>query len=440
MECVLASGFKNRPARQKHAGTPGELRTGKKDFSFPPRKRFVSFGGKYLMSNFVSKEQYQQACCIDLSEWLLSHHPDDVTVKYGSVLLINDEHVSVKLGFHGFHNFKTGESGNNVDYLTHFLGYSYPEAVLALLDEEEGDGPEDDPDTSLSCTSKDRQDILHFMVSTLEFSYEKALQLLTEENLQKIFQFWRGYGASLENAVYTVCGSPSGKSADAPAAAGSKISCPPPGSTNRNLYAFLQTRGIPSLIIRDLIDRKLLYQDDHNNAVFVTPQRDYCEIRGTNTFADNRCRNSKSCKEYQEAEHLWCCYMDDCTDYHKSSFHGCRRSRPDRFWYLASGLDSQTKVSSVYVCEAAIDAISLYLIHQQHGITVPAAYVSIGGAGNQQAINRLKKHNGVIIATDHDEAGDTCRDRNPELSTIVPVYKDWNEDLQKGAFYAEEFD
>ena len=132
--------------------------------------------------------------------------------------------------------------------------------------------------------------------------------------------------------------------------------------------------------------------------------------------------------------------MNDCTDYHKSSFHGCRRSRPDRFWYLTNGLDSQAKASSVYVCEAAIDAISLYLIHQQHGINAPAAYVSIGGAGNQQAINRLKKHNGVIIATDHDEAGDACRDRNPELATIVPVYKDWNEDLQKGVFYAEEFD
>lgn len=392
------------------------------------------------MSNFVSKEQYQQACHVDLSEWLLSHHPEEVTVKYGSVLLISDDHISVKLGFHGFHNFKTGESGNNIDYLTHFLGYTYPEAVLALLDEEEGDGPNDAPDVCLSCTSKDRQDILHYMISTLEFSYEEAQQLLSEENLQKIFQFWRGYGAGLETAIYAVCGASSGKSADAPTTSGSKISCPLPGSTNRNLYAFLQSRGIPPLVTRELIDRKLLYQDDHNNVVFITPQRDYCEIRGTNTFADNRCRKSESCKDYQEIKHSWCRYMNDCTDYHNSSFHGCRRSRSDRFWYLTNGLDSQTKVSSIYVCEAAIDAISLYLIHQQHGIITPAAYVSIGGAGNQKAIKRLKKHGGVIIATDHDKAGDACRDRNPELATIVPVYKDWNEDLQKGAFYAEEFD
>lgn len=392
------------------------------------------------MSNFVSKEQYQQACRVDLSEWLLSHHPEEVTVKYGSVLLISDDHISVKLGFHGFHNFKTGASGNNIDYLTNFLGYTYPEAVLALLDEKEGDGPDDAPDVCLSCTSKDRQDILHYMISTLEFSYEEAQQLLSEENLQKIFQFWRGYGAGLETAIYAVCGASSGKSADAPTTSGSKISCPLPGSTNRNLYAFLQSRGIPPLVTRELIDRKLLYQDDHNNVVFITPQRDYCEIRGTNTFADNRCRKSESCKDYQEIKHSWCRYMNDCTDYHNSSFHGCWRSRSDRFWYLTNRLDSQTKVSSIYVCEAAIDAISLYLIHQQHGIITPAAYVSIGGAGNQKAIKRLKKHGGVIIATDHDEAGDACRDRNPELATIVPVYKDWNEDLQKGAFYAEEFD
>ena len=56
-------------------------------------------------------------------------------VEYGCALLLADKHVSVKRGYHGYRNFRTDEKGNNIDYLMNFLGYSYPEAVLALLGE-----------------------------------------------------------------------------------------------------------------------------------------------------------------------------------------------------------------------------------------------------------------------------------------------------------------
>lgn len=73
------------------------------------------------MAVFVSKEQYDQACSVDLYEFLLKNHSYAVKVEYGSVLLLADKHVSVKKGFHGYRNFRTGETGNNVDYLMNFI-------------------------------------------------------------------------------------------------------------------------------------------------------------------------------------------------------------------------------------------------------------------------------------------------------------------------------
>lgn len=88
----------------------------------------------------VSKDQYKRACSVDLYEFLLQNHPSAVKVEYSSALLLADKHVSVKRGYHGYRNFRTDEKGNNIDYLMNFLGYSYPEAVLALIGES-GVGP-----------------------------------------------------------------------------------------------------------------------------------------------------------------------------------------------------------------------------------------------------------------------------------------------------------
>ena len=113
---------------------------------------------------------------------------------------------------------------------------------------------------------------------------------------------------------------------------------------------------IPPETVMFLIQESLLYQDTPSgNAVFVSPDEDYCEIRGTG----NR------------------------------PFHGCRKRSSDRFWYFLT----DPKPEMAYVCEAAIDAVSLMLIHKAQGITDPAVYVSIGGVANQQAIDRLKKRN-----------------------------------------------
>ena len=158
---------------------------------------------------------------------------------------------------------------------------------------------------------------------------------------------------------------------------------------------YLSGRGIPPETVMFLIRENLLYQDvPHGNAVFVSPDEDYCEIRGTSNH----------------------------------SFHGCRKKRTDRFWYLLT----DPKPETAYVCEAAIDAVSLMLIHKAHGKAKPAVYVSIGGVTNQQAINRLKRTKpSVVLAVDNDSAGHDCRQRNPDLPTLIPLGKDWNDDLRQ---------
>ena len=45
----------------------------------------------------------------------------------------------------------------------------------------------------------------------------------------------------------------------------------------------------------------------------------------------------------------------------------------------------------MYVCEAAIDAISLYQLHALAKESQKAIYVSLGGVANQQTIDRLKR-------------------------------------------------
>lgn len=159
------------------------------------------------------------------------------------------------------------------------------------------------------------------------------------------------------------------------------------------IVSYLKSRCINQEFIYSLIKEDLLYQDNHNNAVFVNKERDYCEIRGTGSEV----------------------------------FHGCRKTCSDKFWYVFNDTEPY---QNTFICEAAIDAISLMQIHQLQKYQIPSVYISIGGVSNQQTINRIKKYlNSVILAVDNDSAGELCRIRNRELKSIIPTYKDWNQDL-----------
>ena len=169
----------------------------------------------------------------------------------------------------------------------------------------------------------------------------------------------------------------------------------PANSPYSRVHAYLRQRGLSASLINSMITRRLLYQDvPFGNAVFVTPEQDYCEIRGTLTYTDK-------------------------------PFHGCRKLKTDRFWYYTDSANPQI----AYICEAAIDAVSLYCLYSGSGCEVPAVFVSIGGVSNQQSINRIKKRFPAVLAVDNDEAGHACRNRNLDIPAVFPAFKDWNEDL-----------
>lgn len=165
----------------------------------------------------------------------------------------------------------------------------------------------------------------------------------------------------------------------------------------KNLFAFLKNRSISTETIQKLVKQKLLYQEkSKNNIVFINMERDFAELRGTYTFGN--------------------------------PFHGIvPHSRHDGFWWFRTSRNA----AKAYICEAAIDAISLYELHKIQGNHEEAYYISIAGVAKQPAIDRLKKYKyKLVLAVDNDDAGQNCRNRNSELEYIIPMHKDWNEDLQ----------
>ncbi len=103
----------------------------------------------------------------------------------------------------------------------------------------------------------------------------------------------------------------------------------------------------------------------------------------------------------------------------------------DNFWWFHKPCNIRPK--KAYVCEAAIDAISLYQI-----IDDDAYYCSIGGVSNKNRIQKIID-TGIeaIIAVDgiDDKAANLCRQAFPNCKHLIPTYHDWNADLLMGVRY-----
>lgn len=174
----------------------------------------------------------------------------------------------------------------------------------------------------------------------------------------------------------------------------------------KRLYAYMMKRGILSQTLKNLIDSNLMYESaDKHNIVFISRDRDFGDMKGTYTYG--------------------------------APFKGIvAHSRPDGFWGF--GRDTST----VYICEACMDAISLYEIHRLTNHTL-GYYISICGEGKQGAIDRIKREfteSHIVLAVDRDDAGNGCRTRNNDLDCILPVQKDWNEDLQTKSYINHTYD
>lgn len=165
----------------------------------------------------------------------------------------------------------------------------------------------------------------------------------------------------------------------------------------KNLFAYLAGRGISTKTIQALVSRKILYQEkNRNNIVFINFERDFAELHGTYTYG--------------------------------KSFHGIvPNCGHDGFWWFRTSKNAIT----AYICEAAIDAISLYELHEMQKNPQDAYYISIAGVAKQAAIDRLKNFQLTpVIAVDNDGAGQKCREQNAGLAYILPKNKDWNDDLK----------
>lgn len=297
----------------------------------------------------VTKAQIQAARKADLYHFLLYHHPNDVLREGESIRLCCDHSVSIKEGYCGYTDFATDETGNAIDCLVNYFNYTLPDAVNALLADAGGAGV--------------------------------------------------GTAAPTQDAA-----------ADAPTQASGKGQRKPfvlpeaDNRTSKELSNYLSgRRGISAFVVSDLIcEEKVMYQErTHNNIVFVNPERNFAEIRGTNPN-----------KPFHQVM-----YDDD----------------PAAFWWFkADGLYSDAEVA--YICESAIDAISLYCIHRIYNNKLNGLYCSIAGVANQKRIDRIKAGMGaaglpVILAVDNDDAGEQCRKRNPDCGYAVPHLKDYNEVL-----------
>lgn len=167
----------------------------------------------------------------------------------------------------------------------------------------------------------------------------------------------------------------------------------------KRVWAYLvKKRNIPSKTIQELFDEGTLYQTaKYGNCAFVSKECNYAELVGTG----------------------------------ETRFKGIvQGSDQDGYWITGA-----TNPEKVYVCESAIDAISLKVLHE---IASPDnhnnAYASIGGL-KPQAMQRLlaKYPDKCILAVDNDDAANAFADKFSELERAIPSAKDWNELLKEEA-------
>lgn len=316
------------------------------------------------MPQYVDRTAIKTARRVCLYDFLLSRHQEETELEGSSLRLRCNHSVSVKNGYAGFTDFADDSTGNSVECLVNYLGYSFHDAVAALCEYDS--------------MTPDKVSHPRYISGTAG-----GIGIVPK-------------GSCLEPAHTT-----------------QRTFVPPKPlrAQCRQMFAYLtKQRSLPPAVVQQLIDWDLLYQAaDHGNAVFIDPARTFAEIRGVNS---------------------------------KKPFHQIMFSDPAAFWWFKqNGPDSTATVA--FICEGAIDAISLCILRQDPPVgsglaPIPpgenALYCGIGGVANQQRIDRIKAGMSAagcqaVIAVDNDQAGESCRRRNQDCQHIIPRGKDWNEDL-----------
>lgn len=190
-----------------------------------------------------------------------------------------------------------------------------------------------------------------------------------------------------------------------------EVQLPPKGTSNRNVYAYLgKTRQISGEVITEFFKRDMLYQDDHNNCVFVSRDGEGKPVFG--------CKRGTS--TYQR-------FVADCSgnDYSKG-------------FYVDNGAEK------LFVGESVIDIMSKMSMLREEGMDYhDVNYLALAGTQKQDPVmNVLKAHpeiKEVTLGLDYDAGGlaateeiiDSLTKRNITLKKDVPVEEgqDWNDVL-----------
>ena len=222
------------------------------------------------------------------------------------------------------------------------------------------------------------------------------------------------YGMSYQEAMELLLGNELG--ATYPAAEPKReeppkpFALPPPNADMRRVYAYLmKQRRVSREVVTHFARSGLLYEDaQYHNCIFVGTDE-----HGVPRHAHKRSTNSQG----------------------KSFKVNVEGSRPQHSFHHV-GQDGL-----LYVFEAPIDLLSFLTLYpdrwQEH------SYVALCGTGGQ-AIHWMLEQNtrlrDVVLCLDHDEPGQTAARRLQEelqgagyhSGILLPVHKDWNDDLVHG--------
>jgi len=188
-----------------------------------------------------------------------------------------------------------------------------------------------------------------------------------------------------------------------------EMQLPKKNDTYKHLFAYLiKSRNIETSVVTEFVDKKLIYEDHHNNCVFVG-----YDLEGKPAYASRR--NSRTTGE---------------------NFRGDVRNSDKSipFYYQGEG-------NTVCVFEAPIDLMSYLSLLKLHGIKNFSHHmISLGGISDKALDGFLKRQRDIekiVLCLDNDVAGNTaCQILNAKYKTNyeivrhVPKGKDFNEDLK----------
>lgn len=185
--------------------------------------------------------------------------------------------------------------------------------------------------------------------------------------------------------------------------------CLPERNANmRRLFAYLvKSRCIQTAVITEFIREGLMYEDICHNIIFCAKNEEGIIVNA----------QKKSTYSYGQ------------------SYRGTIAGSDMKYSFCHIGTDD-----TLYVFEAPIDMLAYITLHQedwkQH------SYIALGGGNEHPLLHLLdasNHFNTINLAMDHDIGGieiaerlrDILAGRNVHVLRILPVYKDFDEDLKK---------